>query len=388
MTRDFKGAAAETQLLTGVSGTSDLSFTVATGGGAGYPTGSGGDFVVKIGNEKVLCSARTSDAFTVKAAGRGYDDTTAVAHTPGEAVEHVLDAVHLKTVHDHVTDTARDDHTQYLNTTRHDLTARHAFGSALGTPSAAADVGTVAAAGSGTVPSRSDHVHRLGAGSIDSTTLFASNVIQQAAMTDNSVGNAELIDGAVSTAKVADSAIDEDKLNASVIGNGLTGAAGTPIAVGAGVGLDVSSGVVDVDPTELFVRVVVTDTVSQTIAGSDEILGEWSVTKPSGWGTYDLELHGLVDISTTDTQLTTAVAKAELYLAQSASDISIQHTFVNFQDTGAGALTKRQTGAVIGYVAGLTGDITLRLYGQIVTGAAADLTYEKSAILVKKHRVT
>lgn len=59
--------------------------------------------------------------------------------------------------------TAGDDHTQYMlaSGSRHDLTGRHTFGAALGTPAAASTsaLGDAAAAGTAAGPARADHVH-------------------------------------------------------------------------------------------------------------------------------------------------------------------------------------------------------------------------------------
>jgi hypothetical protein len=61
-----------------------------------WPDGSDGPFVVKINRtgateESILCQSRTGTTITVKADGRGYDNTSAYAHNIGEVVEHVLD---------------------------------------------------------------------------------------------------------------------------------------------------------------------------------------------------------------------------------------------------------------------------------------------------------
>ena len=61
-------------------------------------------------------------------------------------------------------------------------------------------------------------------------------------------------EGAIDAGELADGSVDEDKLNGSVAGAGLTGGAGTPLAVGAGHGLDVAADAVDVDETELTAR--------------------------------------------------------------------------------------------------------------------------------------
>lgn len=115
--RGHKGGARPT-LLVGALSNSALSFTVTTGGGAGYPDGSTGNFVITFdtglaGEEKVLCSARASDTFTVAASGRGYDDTTASSHANGATVTHTYSAIEAQEANDHIVKTTQDDHTQY-----------------------------------------------------------------------------------------------------------------------------------------------------------------------------------------------------------------------------------------------------------------------------------
>jgi hypothetical protein len=104
--KEYVGGAPPTTLSGDISN-STLSITVASG--TGYPTGTH-PFVLGIGDpltsgyEKVLCTARSGDTFTVDASGRGYDDTTAQAHTSGVAVNHVLDAASIQEANTHAND--------------------------------------------------------------------------------------------------------------------------------------------------------------------------------------------------------------------------------------------------------------------------------------------
>lgn len=61
----------------------------------------------------------------------------------------------------------------------------------------------------------------------------------------------QIKDLGVSTAKLADASVTEAKLAASVAGDGLTGGAGTALAVGAGDGISVSANAVAVNVTDL-----------------------------------------------------------------------------------------------------------------------------------------
>lgn len=90
----YAGAAADTLLAADISAGA-LSYSVTAGTGANYPDGSGGVFwtIIDYDNskaEKIRCTGRVADTFTVPASdGRGNDGTTAQAHTAGAKVRHV-----------------------------------------------------------------------------------------------------------------------------------------------------------------------------------------------------------------------------------------------------------------------------------------------------------
>lgn len=103
--QEFVGNALTTTLSANISN-SATSFTVASG--STFPSGSNNQFVISIGRgtaneEKILCSSRTTNSFTVRQ--RGYDGTSAVAHTAGEYVDHVLDATVVQDMNTTVYDT-------------------------------------------------------------------------------------------------------------------------------------------------------------------------------------------------------------------------------------------------------------------------------------------
>jgi hypothetical protein len=90
--REFAGAVVAQSLSANINNTSS-SFSVSDG--SSFPSGSLNYFVISIGRgtpneEKMLIQSRSSNSFTVLQ--RGYDGTTAVSHTAGELVDHVLDA--------------------------------------------------------------------------------------------------------------------------------------------------------------------------------------------------------------------------------------------------------------------------------------------------------
>jgi len=62
----------------------------------------------------------------------------------------------------------------------------------LETTETAVSVGTTPSAGSGATASKYDHVHVMGVGSINASNLFASSVVDNAAMADDAIGAAEI----------------------------------------------------------------------------------------------------------------------------------------------------------------------------------------------------
>lgn len=224
---EHSGIAGRVTLSSDI-GASDLALDVSDG--TGYPSGSTGHFFIVIdkGNsaeEKVECTSRSGNHFVVTAGGRGADGTTAAIHLAGVYVQHCVTALEHDNDSAHISDSSRDDHPQYLNTARHDITARHAFGAALGTPSAAADVGTAAAAGTSAVAARSDHVHKLGTSSVIAASIASDAVtttkildanVTTAKVADANITTAKLLDANVTTAKIADANITQAKLDATV----------------------------------------------------------------------------------------------------------------------------------------------------------------------------
>lgn len=91
--REFVGNAEEAFLSANISN-SDTSISVVDG--STFPTGSSGNpFVIVIDRgqeieEKVLCSSRSANTFTV--IQRGYDGPPAQAHSAGAKINHILDA--------------------------------------------------------------------------------------------------------------------------------------------------------------------------------------------------------------------------------------------------------------------------------------------------------
>lgn len=222
--RTLVGGAVATTLTGSMDSSVLLASIDAT---SGWPTGSAGEWGIVIGRgtateEKVLVTSRSGAVLTLASGGRGIDGTTAMSHAVGDTVEVCLLARDLDEANSHIADTAYDHHTQYLNSTRHDVEARHTFGAAYGTPAAAADISTAAATGTGNNPAREDHVHKIGAGAINSSGMFAAGVVAAAAIADDAVGVDELAAASVVAAStVAEAWTDWTPTYANLtVGNG------------------------------------------------------------------------------------------------------------------------------------------------------------------------
>lgn len=240
------GAAAKTT----VSG----SMTVAAPGGggtfavasaAGYPVI--GKFVVTIERglateEKILITSRSGTTFTVNQ--RGYDGTSAADHPSGASCELALPATAVQTLIDHENGTQAAPHAGILlDNAVHDITARHTFGAALGTPGTpvALTPDIAGAAGTAANPARADHVHNLPA--TTATTITGANAEGSASSVaradhnhliggTNHIPAAALVNKSIGAAQITDGAI----LNGSLLGTGQKlyySQAGDPGAVGA-----------------------------------------------------------------------------------------------------------------------------------------------------------
>lgn len=103
--REFSGAVVDTTLSANISNASS-SFSVVDG--STFPSGTSYPFVIVMDRgtnteEKMLISSRSTNTFTIQT--RGYDGTTAVAHTAGAIVDHILDATTIQDMNNTVYDT-------------------------------------------------------------------------------------------------------------------------------------------------------------------------------------------------------------------------------------------------------------------------------------------
>jgi hypothetical protein len=104
--REFAGGVLKTQLTANISNSATSIIVID---GTTFPSGLTNPFAIVIGRgtaseEKILCSSRSANTFT--ASSRGYDSTSAVAHTAGEIVDHVLDATTIQDMNTVTNDTS------------------------------------------------------------------------------------------------------------------------------------------------------------------------------------------------------------------------------------------------------------------------------------------
>lgn len=164
--RDFSGIAAATTLASDIT---DSATSITLTSGTGWPTGgAGGDFFLRISSEVIRCSSRTGTAVTVASSGRGYDGTTAVAHTSGETIEHVISETDL-------------------------AEANHAVSQTVGKVTTAEDI--LVATGANTFK-------RLGKGSNGHILQVLAGALAYGALPTDSVGSAQIAANAVGISEI------------------------------------------------------------------------------------------------------------------------------------------------------------------------------------------
>lgn len=94
--KEYTGGAVATTLATTIT---NVSTSIVLTTGATFPNGATAPFVIVLDpgtatEEKVLCTSRSVNTLTVL--NRGYDGTSAQAHTAGAVVQHVLDAYSIQ----------------------------------------------------------------------------------------------------------------------------------------------------------------------------------------------------------------------------------------------------------------------------------------------------
>lgn len=105
--RSYKGNSQPTTLTAPIS-SSDLTASVADGSTLPDGTEGPGPFILTLdlnvaGEEKILCASRTGNNLVITT--RGYDDTTAAAHSAGASVRHTISKVDLDEANAHTNKT-------------------------------------------------------------------------------------------------------------------------------------------------------------------------------------------------------------------------------------------------------------------------------------------
>lgn len=197
-----------------------------------WPNGTGGKIGAvidrgKSNEERIWVLSTSGNVANITSGDRGADGTTAVSHSAGALLEHVMMATDIDESNAHLYDTVRDDHTQYLNNARHDVTARHTLGTVVPVSVAAPQAivpGASGSPGDTNAAARSNHSHPVGVAA--ATTITGSNgagsgnnfarANHDHALGANVVGSTQLQSNAVTNAKVADNTIAKEKLNFDV----------------------------------------------------------------------------------------------------------------------------------------------------------------------------
>lgn len=259
--RDYSGNAKPAILAGGISAT-DL--TIVLNDATGWPSGGpAGKFFMTLGTatsteERVLVESRTGTTLTIASiADRGVDDTLAASHDPGVTAEHTYSGLDADEANAHIWDTGRDDHTQYLNLTRHTAVS-HLIGTHLPTPGSPANVGTVASAGVSTSAARADHVHDTAAGFIDLSDKFVAGVVDTAALANLAITTGKLAADAVTNAKLADDAVQTENIQDDAITQALMGL----LSVGTSELIDAAVTALKLAPNSVTATAILNGTIS------------------------------------------------------------------------------------------------------------------------------
>lgn len=107
--RQYAGGAAQTTLTGSVASSGAVTITISAS--TGWPDGSVGPFAVVVdpgtaSEEKILVTSRSGTNLTVGSPGRGYDGTSATAHSSGAVIYPTVTAVDLDEANAHVNLTA------------------------------------------------------------------------------------------------------------------------------------------------------------------------------------------------------------------------------------------------------------------------------------------
>lgn len=196
--RDISGAAPPTTLAASLTA-GDTSASLTSG--TNWPTGSVGKFTVRINpgganEEKCLATTRTGNSVT--GLTRGYDGTTAQAHSAGETIEVVFSAVEADEANYAVTQTVAKV------TTAGDLLVASAANTFARHPVTAT---TGYLLQEDTAQPNKMKWAPLPTGAVSASAMVGASVIGATQIATDAVTTAKILDGAVTSAKILDGTI-------------------------------------------------------------------------------------------------------------------------------------------------------------------------------------
>lgn len=276
MARRYYSANANPTTLTAGIGPADTTISVPAT--TGYPAVP---FTIAIARgtaaeEVVLVGAVTSSTFA--SCTRGYDGTSAGSHIASITVEHVVSAIDYTEIADHLYNTGLDQHTQYLNSSRHAAVSHSSSMIADGAVIAskiAADAVTLAkmaddSVGTEQILDASVTADKFAPGAVGASTL-GDNSITTAKYQDGSVSTIKIASGAVTNAKVA-SGISPSKISDTIAGAGIDYASGV-LSVGTSSTIGVDGDDVIVNDSSITSAKLATSAVSTAKIASDAVTG-------------------------------------------------------------------------------------------------------------------
>jgi hypothetical protein len=227
--RSFSETAVATTLAASIN---DTDLTITIDDATGWPSGSSGDFYIRIENETIRVDTRTTTQLTVLSDGRGANGTTAASHAEGVAVTLVFTSFDADEANYVVNETVGKITTagDILVADGANSLDRLALGSSglpLKSNGTTVVYGTL---GSDALAADSVGSSQIATDAVDTAEIKASAVTASELASD-AVTTAKILDANVTTAKLASQAVTEAKLHTSVAGDGLAGGNGTALSV-------------------------------------------------------------------------------------------------------------------------------------------------------------
>jgi hypothetical protein len=180
--------------------------------------------------EKIRVGARTGT--TLSSMTRGVDGTSALSHTAGETVRHILFAEDIDEANEHINNTGLDHHTQYHTAARHAAVPHTS--AMLQTDSVGTDEIAANAVTSSELANNAVTAGKIASGGISASAMFASGVVDAAAIATDAVGSAEIAADAVGASELADASVAQANFVSPLAAYYIAATASDPGAVGNG----------------------------------------------------------------------------------------------------------------------------------------------------------